>query len=190
MEGCLGHGGRRHDRPGRVDARDPKPRCSRDVHRVGLGGGAAPLSAHDGPTAALAKVEALLRNPATYAIAAGIPPHPGSGRPRTYPDYMAVVFAALLSVWRSARQVEAELAHPQVWNFIRLIVNERFPDEPAMRLPPAPMRRHHFIYLRDRYLRTPEVLAELGRLHRTAAVAQAKEMGLLDPEGAGSFTHP
>src|SRR3954463_10764808 len=158
MEGRLGDGGGRHDRPGRVDARDPEPRCCCGVHRVDVGGGATPLSTHGGPTAALDKVEAILRNPATYAIAAGIPPHPGNGRPRTYPDYMGIVFAALLSVWRTARQVEAELAHPQVWDFTREIVEKRFPDEPAMHLPAMPMRRHHFVYLRDRYLRTPEVL--------------------------------
>src|SRR3954452_13157669 len=121
MEGCIRDGGRCHDRPGRIDARHPQPRRSRGVRRVGLGRGAAALSTHDGPTAALDKVEAILRNPATYAIAAGIPAHPKNGRPRTYPDFMGIVFAALLSVWRSARQVEAELAHPQVWNFIRVI---------------------------------------------------------------------
>jgi len=103
---------------------------------------------------------------------------------------MAIVFAALLSVWRSARQVEAELAHPVVWSFMRRAVAERFPDQPSMHLPARPMRRHHYTYLRDRYLTDPQVLSELGRLHREAAVAQARRMGLLDPDGPGSFTHP
>ena len=81
--------------------------------------------------------------------------HPARGqvRPsRTYPDYMVLVFSSLVSVWRSARQVEAELAHPLVWGFMRRIVAELFPDEPTMQLPPRPMKRHHFTYFRERYV--------------------------------------
>src|SRR5205807_9817374 len=37
------------------------------------------------------------------------------GRPRSYPDYMYLVYEALISVYGSARQVEAELAHRAVW---------------------------------------------------------------------------
>src|SRR3954447_10491176 len=156
---------------------------------MGLVGGGA-LSATGSPTAALDKVEAILRNPATYEMAAAIPAHSGNGRPRSYPAYAWVMFASLLSVWRSARQVEAELAHPEIWTFMRRIVPDRFPDDATMQLPEAPMARHHYSYVRDRYLRQPTVLADLGRLHREAAVSQARDMGLLDPDGPGSFTHP
>jgi hypothetical protein len=148
------------------------------------------LNTDRGPVAALDKLEAILTNPAVYELASAIPEHPRPGRPRSYPDFMVVVFAALISVWRSARQVEAELAHPVVWHLMRRIVAERFPNDPAMRLPAQPMRRHHYTYLRDRYLTGPDVQSELGRLHRETAVAQAREMGLLAPDGAGSFTHP
>lgn len=53
--------------------------------------------------AALEKVEAVLRNPAVYALAELIPDRPTEvgGRPRTYPDFMVFVYAALCSVWRS-----------------------------------------------------------------------------------------
>ena len=110
-------------------------------------------------------------------------------RPRSYPDFMVVVFASLISVWRSARQVEAELAHPVVWQFMRRIVAERFADEPAMHLPARPMRRHHYTYLRDRYLTDSAVLAELGRLHRETAVTQARQIGLVRPRRA-RVLHP
>src|SRR5947207_2481796 len=103
---------------------------------------------------------------------------------------MFLVFDALVSVWRSARQVEAELAHPVIWRFMRRLVAELFPDEPELQLPTNPMRRHHYTYMRDRYLTDPEILQELGRLHRELAVAQARQVGLMDPEGRGSFTHP
>jgi hypothetical protein len=55
--------------------------------------------------AALEKVEAILRNPAVFALADLIPETSTEvgGRPRTYPDFMALVYGALCSVWRSAR---------------------------------------------------------------------------------------
>ena len=104
------------------------------------------------PAASLDKIEALLRNPALYELADVIPEQDGTGRPRVYPSFMVLLFDALVSVYRSARQVEAELAHPLVWGFIRRIITEHFPDDPNMQLPKRPMRRHHYTYMRDRYL--------------------------------------
>jgi hypothetical protein len=142
--------------------------------------------------AALEKVEAILRNPAVFALADLIPggSAEAGGRPRTYPDFMVFVYAALCSVWRSARQVEAELAHPLVWTFMRELVAARFPDDPSSQLPLAPMRRHHFIYMRNRYLTDPAILTAIGDLHRSLAVEQARATGLLEPDRGGSWTHP
>jgi hypothetical protein len=142
--------------------------------------------------AALEKVEAILRNPAVFALADLIPV--GStelgGRPRTYPNFMVFVYGALCSVWRSARQVEAELAHPLVWTFMRDLVAARFPNDVSRQLPEAPMRRHHFIYMRNRYLSEPAILEAIGDLHRSIAAEQAHATGLLEPGGDGSWTHP
>jgi hypothetical protein len=52
------------------------------------------------------------------------------------------------------------------------------------------MRRHHYLYGRDRYLTDHAVLDELQALHRRIATSQARELGLLDPDGPGSWTHP
>ena len=97
---------------------------------------------------ALERLEALLDNPAVYAIADAVPVHDSrlGGRPRTYPVYMWVVFDALISIYRSARRVEAELAHPLVWERIRALIRDRFANDPEQWLPPAPMRRHHYLY--------------------------------------------
>src|SRR5207253_814772 len=95
----------------------------------------------------LDRVEAILRNPALYELAALIPgprQGEGGGRPRDYPDYMYLVYEALISVYGSARQVEAELAHRVVWKVIRRAVKRQFPDDLKMRLPSRPMRRHHY----------------------------------------------
>jgi hypothetical protein len=142
--------------------------------------------------AALEKVEAILRNPAVFALAELIPETSAEvgGRPRAYPSFMALVYGALCSVWRSARQVEAELAHPLVWTFIRDRVAALFPDDPSRQLPALPMRRHHFIYMRNRYLTDPAILDAIGDLHRSIAADQARATGLLKPDGGGSWTHP
>src|SRR5438105_1010435 len=115
----------------------------------------------------LERVGAILRNPAIYRLADEIPQPDASlgGRPRTYPAFMWVLFEALLSVYGSARQVEAELSHPLIWKFIRTLVEEQFPDDPSLHLPPEPMRRHHYLYGRNRYLTDPSVQDVLLRLH-------------------------
>src|SRR5256714_8583029 len=142
--------------------------------------------------AALDRVEAILRNPAIHELASLIPQpsREKGGRARDYPDFMYLVFEALISVYASARQVEAELSHKVVWKLMRRTVKKMFPDYESMRLPSRPMRRHHYLYGRNRYLSNPAVLAGLARLHRELAAGQARKLGLMDPEGSSAFTHP
>ncbi|HWD70987.1 MAG TPA: hypothetical protein VG779_00540 [Actinomycetota bacterium] len=142
--------------------------------------------------AALDRVEAILRNPEIHKLAALIPQpsREKGGRGRDFPDFMYLVFEALISVYASARQVEAELSHKVVWKLMRRTVKKMFPDDESMRLPSRPMRRHHYLYGRNRYLSNPAVLEGLAALHRQLAASQARELGLMDPEGPGSWTHP
>ncbi len=144
------------------------------------------------PVSALERVDAILANPATYELAAVVPEtdHTHGGRPSQYPTFMCIVFEALLSVYGSARQVEAELSHPLVWNHIRTAITKQFPDQPEMHLPATPMRRHHYLYARKRLLEVPGLLQQLFERHRELAVHQAEELGLCDPNGPGSWTHP
>jgi len=142
--------------------------------------------------ASFERLEAILANPAIYELAELVP-HPSiekGGRRRDLPDFMLFVYEALISVYRSARQVEAELSHPVVWRFIRRKLKKRFPDDLSKRLPRRPMKRHHYTYARNRYLTDPAVAAALGELHRRLACEQARELGLMDPKGPGSLTHP
>ena len=97
---------------------------------------------------------------------------------------------SLLSVFGSARQVEAELSHPTVWGLLRDRVRRQFPNDPSRWLPATPMRRHHYLYARNRFLTDPDVLAALTGLHRELAAGQARRLGLLDPDRPGSWTHP
>ena len=144
-----------------------------------------------GGVSSLERVEALLANRAVYELAELVPEQAETGgRPRDYPTYMWVLYEALISVYGSARRVEAELAHPIVWNLIRTTIRKRFPRQPDLHLPVRPMRRHHYLYARNRYLTDPAVLTALADTHRALAADQARSLGLLDPSGAGSWTHP
>jgi hypothetical protein len=144
------------------------------------------------PVSALERVDAILADPATYALAAVIPPaeHRHGGRRRQYPGFMFIVFEALISVYGSARQVEAELSHPLIWQHVCAAVRKRFGDQPDLHLPATPMRRHHYLYARKRAFEVPGFLDALSRRHRELATRQAEELGLCDPNGPGSWTHP
>ena len=140
----------------------------------------------------LQALEAILLNPELYRLAEEIPfpDRERGGRTRAYPNFAYLFYEALISVYRSARQVEAELSHEVVWRFARRMVRKMFPDDRDMRLPGKPMRRHHYLYVRNRYLTDPAVLERIAALHRETSCEQARELGLLDPSGPGSFTHP
>ena len=94
----------------------------------------------------LDRIESLVTNPELYALADSVPdPDPTTGgRPRHYPTYMWVLYDALVPVYGSGRKVQAELAHPIVWNHLRQLIAEQFPDDPARHLPKAPMRHFHY----------------------------------------------
>lgn len=137
---------------------------------------------------ALERLEAILANPEIHQLASVVPtppPHIG-GRPRHYPAFMALVYEASISVFGSARQVEAEFSHPALWRWLRRLARARL----GVRLPRQPMRRHHYLYLRNRYLTDDAVLERLGQIHREAAARQAMQLGLLDRSAGGSWTHP
>ena len=141
---------------------------------------------------ALERLEALVANDALFKLAEIVPePEPSrGGRPRDYPVYMWFLFDALLSVYGSGRRVEAELGHAVVWGRLRSLIREALPKRPDLWLPDRPMRRHHYLYGRSRYLAAPGVLEEIAELHRELATEQAQQCGLMDSDGPGSWTHP
>jgi hypothetical protein len=138
------------------------------------------------------RIEAILRNEAVYELAKLIPEHQDGdvGRKMEFPTYMLFVFDALISVFTSARKAEAEISDRHVWHFMRRTVKKQFPNDRSMWLPAQRYKRHHYMYGRTRYLTDPAMLASIQELHRKLAAEQARELGLLDPEGEGSFTHP
>ncbi len=111
------------------------------------------------------------------------------GRPRAYPLICALIWDGLVSVFGSARQVEVELActDSEWWDLIRRAAIKHA----RVLLPEAPMRRHHYRYLRDRYVTANDTQgAELAEAFTHHATRLAVRVGLCDPDGTGSVTHP
>lgn len=144
-----------------------------------------------GPLAPLTQLDALLRNDAIYELgrlvdeAADIE----TGRPLTYPGWIVVLYESLIAVHRSARRVDSEHSHPIIWNLIREASLRRFSDDPGLQAPVAPVRRHHYLYARDRYL--VPLKDQMRRRFEEISSAQAtSKLGLLEEDGPGSITHP
>lgn len=136
-------------------------------------------------------VAAILGLDDIFELGQLVPEQPSYGRPRIFPGYMYVLYAVLMSVYQSSRKVEAELTSEATWEFICSEVRKRFPTDPSMWLKPSrPMRRYHYSYLRNRYLVDDLVLPDLLDRLRRLATEHAKELGMCDPGGDGSLTHP
>ncbi len=111
------------------------------------------------------------------------------GRPRAYPMVIALIRAAAVQMFESSRQVEVEFADLDAgwWPLVRATAASK---RPGLQLPARPPNRANYAWLRNHYLQTDEGLAVLGDLHRRHAAQQAVTIGLCDPNGEGSYTHP
>ena len=148
------------------------------------------MPVEDGTLSTKERVDVLLRDDATFAAAAVIPPKPKGtvGRGRNNPDYVWTLWSGLRDIFGSHTAVERELGRGGWWAYIR---KELFRLRPELFLLPAkPFCRQDFEYYRDRYLATDEGISRSLELHTRLATEQAKEAGNLDPHGGGSFTHP
>jgi hypothetical protein len=107
-------------------------------------------------------------------LAEAIWPRDRGSAPSTRPPDRTTQQCPLLSVFGSSRPVEAELAHRFVWRLVRRTVRRQNPDRPDLHLPARPMRRHHYLYGRDRFLTKPHVLEALARRHREIATGSLR----------------
>lgn len=109
------------------------------------------------------------------------------GRPRGYPLVCALIWNALVTVFGSSRQVGVELDDPDAgwWTMIRDAAAARGID-----VPQTPMRRHHYEWIRNRYMQSDLGLEEIRDEFNRAAAGHAVLIGLCDPDGDGSLTHP
>lgn len=127
---------------------------------------------------------------AADGIDAALPVDPNvGGRPRAYPMVCALIWCGLVSVFGSSRQVEVELGCTSSpwWLMVRQAAAEMRPE---LSIPERPMKRHHYEWLREQYLVSDRGLEIVSESFTRVAAAQAQNIGLCDPEGGGSLTHP
>jgi hypothetical protein len=153
----------------------------------------APVPRDDqGGVSHLERVEAVFTNPDLYSVGEGLVPRDPTkgGRPRQFPEYFVFAFADLADIYTSARAAWTALKGPLLWERIRAIVRQQCPDDPSKWLPDQPPSRTWYVKARNRITDFGTTLEELGDRFNTAAVETAEALGLLDPTGAGTPTHP
>jgi hypothetical protein len=150
----------------------------------------AELHVPDGALSVREQIDIVLRDDAVFASAAVIPPKGKGtrGRSRDYPEFTWLLWPELRAIFGSHRSVERELGRSGWWSYIRAELRRLRPDLPE--LPSVPPRRQHYEYWRDMYLATDEGIERAQAIHIEHATSQAKKAGNLDPNGAGSPTHP
>jgi hypothetical protein len=138
----------------------------------------------------LERVEAVFTNPDLYRLADGVTvrdPTKG-GRPQIYPDYLVEAFGCLRSIYKSARAAATALHGPLLWDHIRTIVRSQCPDDPSTWLPETPPSRTWYVKRKKQI--EPAGLDPLSANFITSGIATAEELGLLDPNGPGTKSHP
>jgi hypothetical protein len=139
------------------------------------------------------QIQAVFSHPALYELGQLIPAERPVGRPSHHPGYLLLGYGVLARLFRSGNRVQTELSDPATWQVVRESVAAMAEVRPDLvdRLPGAQAPRWEaFRYARDRYLTDPVILRELQDSFTAAAVEQAHTLGLLDPAGPGSLSHP
>ena len=127
-------------------------------------------------------LEAVLRDPATYALAEVLPAPDLAlgGRPRAYPLWLWLVLNAYADACGSVRQAFTNLQNPHRWATVRSIAAEALAGAPDAVLPASPPDRSWFHKTRNRHV--VGHLEELRQAFTEQAVRTALAMGLIDPE--------
>ena len=138
------------------------------------------------------RIRAVLTSPSLYELAQGLDWDPPTGRRRLNPSYVLLAYGVLARITRSGIRVELDLADPHTWTAARQLMTTTI-ERHRLELPPPgprPPKWDHWRWIRNERLATDDGLAELGRLFPPIAADSARRIGLLDPNGPGSFTHP
>lgn len=150
------------------------------------------LAATDGRQPLRARICNVLDEDALWAMAEAVPevPRVRGGRPRAYPVWVFLAFDALIHEFGSAVEVAREIADPDIWQMFEEAAKSRYPQDPAMWPGPSAPKRYHYQYAKRSVLIEPGTLDDMGDSLRREAAQLALEMGLCDPNGGGSWTHP
>lgn len=125
---------------------------------------------------------ALLRTPVFFDLVELIRlPAGRCGPPAGYSPISVLLWQCLLEDFGSFREAEVSFRDSLIWDFLRTVLEETWPDSPDRRLPTNPMSRHQF-HRHRRRLEATRPDAHQAVLERTAQ--SAKDQAL----AAGYFT--
>jgi hypothetical protein len=147
----------------------------------------------DEPMTTNQQIRAVFSHPALYELGRLVPADQPVGRRADHPGWLLLGYGVLARLFRSGIRVQTELSDPTTWAVVCDAAAEMARTYPELvgRLPgPVPPRWDAFRYVRNRYLSDPEVLEQLQHRFTELSVEQARHLGLLDPDGPGSLSHP
>ena len=145
-----------------------------------------------GPDTSHQRMTAAVSAPAVFHLGDMIPDS-ATGRRRAYPAWTFFAYAAWIRVWSSSSRLDAELNNtPGLWDHLvhtaqRTQAALGYPIDPVR---PIPMGFEHYRYLRNLICADTELFDEVIDAYTVHAVADARSIGLLDPKGGGSLSHP
>ena len=138
------------------------------------------------------RITAIVTSPSLYELADGLDWEAPVGRPRANPAYVVLAYGLMARLARSAIRVELDLQQPHTWHALRQLMIDAVAAHGFDLPPPGPRPPtwSQWRWMRDHHLTTDEGLATLARVYPTVATAVARRVGLLNPHGPGSLTHP
>jgi hypothetical protein len=130
-------------------------------------------------------VEAIATNPDVYKMANGLPTRSlqDGGRPATHPLVVYIIYVALAGVVGSHRKAACIIANPHYWSIVRAAAGRIA----GLVLDSNPPTRNMCEYNRKRIA---EHVLTVAAIFRSAALSQAREHGLLNPDTSRSSTQP
>lgn len=138
-------------------------------------------------------MESILTNEHTFTLADAAPaPEPSrGGRPREYPTFLVLLIDAMANGdlgFQSVRKVMDTLSTDLIWNHARHVLEAAYPNDPSRRLPAKPPSRTWF----HKRLKAGvlDSLNDLRAALTDTGIVTARELGLLDPDGPGSYANP
>ncbi|WP_157210207.1 hypothetical protein [Nocardioides aequoreus] len=138
------------------------------------------------------RIRAVLTSPTVYELGRVLEPEHLVGRRPENPAYVVLAYGVMARILRSGIRVELDLAEGHTWAAARNLMIRTIAER-GLDLPPPgarPPKWDHWRFLRNHHLATEDGLGLLGREFPPIAVAAARRIGLLDPHGPGSLTHP
>lgn len=145
-----------------------------------------------GPATSHQRMTAAVSTPAVFHLGDMIPDS-ATGRRRAYPAWTFFAYAAWIRVWASSSRLDAELNNtPGLWDHLVQTAQHTqtalgYPIDPVR---PIPMGFEHYRYLRNLICADTELFDEVIDAYTVHAIGDARTIGLLDPKGSGSLSHP